>query len=112
VPYFPLESGVLTGKYKVGEDPPDGTRLAAWGERASAFLDEDRMLRVAAITEWAGSRGHTVLEAAMSWLVGDERVASVISGATKPEQATGNAAAGSWAMTADERADLDRVLGD
>jgi len=111
VPYFPLESGLLTGKYKAGEDLPEDSRLAAWGDRAGAFLTDDRLTTVAAITEWAGDRGHTVLDAAMSWLTSNPQVATVISGATKVEQVTGNAAAGSWAMTPEERAELEALLG-
>ena len=53
VPYFPLESGLLTGKYHLGEPPPTGTRLAAWGERASNFIDDDRLRTVAALTKFA-----------------------------------------------------------
>jgi aryl-alcohol dehydrogenase-like predicted oxidoreductase len=111
VPYFPLESGLLTGKYKAGHDLPEDSRLAIWGERAGAFLTDERLAAVAAIDEWAESYGHTVLDAAMGWLTGNPQVATVISGATKVEQVRGNVAAGSWAMTADERAELEGLLG-
>lgn len=111
VPYFPLESGLLTGKYTAGEELPEGSRLAAWGDRAGMFISDERLAIVAAITEWAGDHGHTVLDAAMSWLTSNPLVATVISGATKPEQAAGNAAAGSWAMSAEERAELEALLG-
>ncbi len=110
VPYFPLESGLLTGKYKAGEEMPADSRLAVWGDRAGAFLTDERLATVAAITEWAGERGHTVLDAAMSWLTSNPQVATVISGATKVEQAAGNAAAGGWAMTPEERAELEALL--
>jgi aryl-alcohol dehydrogenase-like predicted oxidoreductase len=110
VPYFPLESGVLTGKYRPGEPPPEGTRLAAWGERASAFIDDDRLAKVATMTAWAADRGHTILELAMSWLVSDPQVASVIAGATSPEQVRANAAAASWVLTDTDRADLESTL--
>ena len=69
VPFFPLESGLLTGKYRLGEEPPAGTRLAAWGERASRFIDDDRLRTVAALTTFAESRGRSMLELAISWLV-------------------------------------------
>jgi aryl-alcohol dehydrogenase-like predicted oxidoreductase len=111
VPYFPLESGLLTGKYKAGEDLPAGSRLAAWGDRAGAFITDDRLTTVGAVTEWAVARGHSVLEAAMSWLTGNPQVAAVISGATKVEQVTGNVAASGWAMTAEERAELESLVG-
>ena len=111
VPYFPLESGLLTGKYRAGEDLPEGSRLAAWGDRAGMFISDERLTTVAAITEWAAAHGHTVLDAAMSWLTSNPLVATVISGATKPEQVRGNAAAGSWAMTADQRTELEALSG-
>lgn len=107
VPYFPLESGVLTGKYRRGEAPPDGSRLAAWGARGSGFLGDDRLARVAGMSDWAAERGHTILDLAMSWLVSNPRVATVISGATKPEQVRANVAAAGWALTAADRAALD-----
>jgi aryl-alcohol dehydrogenase-like predicted oxidoreductase len=109
VPYFPLESGVLTGKYQPGEPPPEGTRLAAWGPRASAFLDDDRLAQVATLSEWAAERGHTILELAVSWLVSNPLVASVISGATSPDQIRANAAAASWTLSATDRSDLERT---
>lgn len=111
VPYFPLESGVLTGKYTAGADLPAGSRLEAWGDRAAFFLSDERLAVVEAVSAWAAERGRTVLDAAMSWLTSNPQVATVISGATKTEQAAGNAAAGSWAMTADERAELEALLG-
>ncbi len=111
VPFFPLESGVLTGKYRPGEPPPEGTRLAAWGERAAMFLDDDRHERVATLRAWAGDRGHTILELAMSWLVGNPQVASVIAGATSADQIRANAAAAGWSLSAAERAEIDAILG-
>jgi aryl-alcohol dehydrogenase-like predicted oxidoreductase len=111
VPYFPLESGVLTGKYRAGEPPPVGTRLAAWGDAASSFIEGDRLERVATLTEWAAERGHTILELAMSWLVANPQVATVISGATSPDQIRSNVAAADWTLTAEDLADLDVVLG-
>ena len=110
VPYFPLESGLLTGKYRAGEDLPEGSRLAAWGERAGMFITDERLATVAAISDWAADRGRTVLDAAMSWLTSNPQVSTVISGATKVEQVRGNVAAGSWAMTADERSELEALL--
>jgi len=110
VPYFPLESGLLTGKYRAGEDLPEGSRLAAWGDPAGMFITDERLATVAAISDWAADRGRTVLDAAMSWLTSNPQVSTVISGATKVEQVRGNVAAGSWAMTADERSELEALL--
>ena len=106
VPFFPLESGVLTGKYRAGEAPPDGTRLAAWGERATRFINDERMSQVAVLTEWARQRDRTLLELAISWLVSNKLVASVICGATTPEQVRANVDAAGWAMTEQDIADL------
>lgn len=110
VPYFPLESGVLTGKYRPGEPPAEGTRLAAWGERAAAFIDDARLAVVDELRRWAEQRGHTVLDLAMSWLVSNPLVASVISGATSPAQVRTNAAAVGWTLTPDDRNEIDRLL--
>lgn len=107
VPYFPLEAGVLTGKYRRGEALPEGSRLAAWGARGEGFLGDDRLARVAALSDWVAERGHTILDLAMSWLVSNPQVATVISGATKPEQVRANVAAAGWALTTAERAALD-----
>jgi aryl-alcohol dehydrogenase-like predicted oxidoreductase len=111
VPYFPLESGVLTGKYRTGEPLPDGSRLAGWtAELAGQFIDEERLRTVSTLTEWAADRGHSLLELAMSWLAGNPQVASVICGATSPTQVFANVAAATWSLGADDLASLDAVL--
>jgi len=110
VPYFPLASGVLTGKYKRGEAPPEGTRLAAWGDRAERMLSERRMDIVDRLTGYAEEHGHTLPELALSWLAGAPTVVSVIAGATSPEQVRTNAAATTaWDLTDDERAEIDAL---
>ena len=96
LPYFPLASGLLTGKYRAGEDPADG-RLAA--ETAigkglkSSLLTEGRLQTVHELERFAQERGHTILELAISWLTSQPVVGSVIAGATRPEQVAANAAA-------------------
>src|SRR5690606_46376 len=110
VPYFPLESGLLTGKYRAGEPLPEGSRLQTWGERASSFIDDERLAHVAALTTWAADQGHTILELAMSWLVANPQVPSVISGATTPDQVVANASAANWALTPAELAEIDTLL--
>jgi len=110
VPFFPLASGVLTGKYTQGEPPPEGTRLAAWGKRASAMMSDERMTTVGKLTQYAQDHGHTVHELALSWLAGNPAVASVIAGATSPEQVRSNAAATvAWVLTPAERAEVDAL---
>jgi aryl-alcohol dehydrogenase-like predicted oxidoreductase len=110
VPYFPLASGMLTGKYKRGEPAPEGTRLAMWGDRASRFLSDSRFDVVERLGEYAAAHGHGLAELALSWVAGAPTVASVIAGATTPEQVRANAAAtGAWQLTAEERAEVDAL---
>jgi aryl-alcohol dehydrogenase-like predicted oxidoreductase len=111
MPYFPLASGVLTGKYTQGQPPPEGTRLAAWGARAEAMMSDERMVMVEQLGTYAQAHGHTLPELALSWLAGCPQVASVIAGATSPEQVRSNAAATTaWSLTAAERAEIDAIL--
>jgi aryl-alcohol dehydrogenase-like predicted oxidoreductase len=108
LPYFPLASGLLTGKYSRGVAAPAGTRLAhAWA--AKRFLSDDRLERVETLRRFAESRGHSVLDLAMSWLLHRRVVASVIAGATSPEQVRANVEAASWRLTDRDRAEVDRI---
>jgi len=109
LPFFPLASGLLSGKYRAGEEIPEGTRMAAWGERAKNELTPERLATVAALDALARSEGHTVLELAFGWLLSHGAVASVIAGATKPEQITANVAAGKWQPSAAVLAEVDRI---
>jgi aryl-alcohol dehydrogenase-like predicted oxidoreductase len=102
LPYFPLASGLLSGKYRRGEAPGEGTRLAAWGERGAQALNDKNFDRIEALTAWAADRGHGLLELAFAWLLGHPAVPSVIAGATRPDQVRANAAAGAWKLTAEE----------
>lgn len=113
VPYFPLESGLLTGKYRKGADLPEGSRLDAWKDlpHGAIFLSDKAMDGADKLMTYAEGTGHTVLELAMSWLAAQPAVVSIISGATKPQQVVGNAAALGWAMTAAELAAVDALLG-
>jgi aryl-alcohol dehydrogenase-like predicted oxidoreductase len=110
VPYFPLESGLLTGKYRPGEELPEDSRLALWGDRATEFIDDDKLAAVTRLAAWCEARGHTLLDLAMSWLTTNPLVASVICGATMPEQIRANAATATWALTPEERAEVDALL--
>jgi aryl-alcohol dehydrogenase-like predicted oxidoreductase len=102
LPFFPLASGLLSGKYRRGETPPEGTRLAAWGSRGAAAMSDANFDKVEALTKWAEERGHTLLELAFAWLLGHPVVSSVIAGATTPEQVAANVATAEWALTEDE----------
>ncbi|MBA3653556.1 MAG: aldo/keto reductase [Actinobacteria bacterium] len=106
LPYFPLANGLLTGKYRRGEAPPAGTRLGGAPERAERVLSDKNFDKVEALEKVAADRGHSVLELAIAWLASQPHVASVIAGATQPEQVVANAAAGAWVLTA---GDLDAI---
>lgn len=105
LPYFPLSSGLLTGKYACGEQPPAGTRLAT----RQHLLDGAPWDRIDALRSFANERGRTLLDVALGGLAGQPTVASVIAGATTPEQVRANAAAGSWVPAADDLAEIDRI---
>ena len=109
LPYFPLASGLLSGKYRAGEEAPEGTRLAAWGERGKKELSDERLAKVAALDALARAEGHTVLDLAFAWLLSHPSVASVIAGATKPEQIAANTAAGQWNPSAELLAQADAI---
>lgn len=112
VPYFPLESGLLTGKVAADGTPPEGSRLGNMpDERRGQFLNDQRLGAVAALTTFAADHGHTLLELAMAYLLSEPTVSSVISGATKPEQVHANAAAAEWRMTDAERAGCRALAG-
>jgi aryl-alcohol dehydrogenase-like predicted oxidoreductase len=111
LPYFPLASGALTGKYRRGEAAPQGTRLSAPNSPLAARFLSDRTLgQVEALRQFAEARGHSLLELAHSWLLAQKAVVSVISGATSPEQVRANAAAANWELTRDELAEIDRIV--
>jgi aryl-alcohol dehydrogenase-like predicted oxidoreductase len=109
LPYFPLASGILSGKYRAGEPPPEGTRLAAMGQGATSQLSAERLAKVAALDELARRHGHSVLDLAFGWLLARPAVASVIAGATRPEQIAANVAAGQWRPGEDVLAEVDAV---
>jgi aryl-alcohol dehydrogenase-like predicted oxidoreductase len=110
LPYFPLASGMLTGKYRRDADPPEGTRLAGMpAERRERAMNDKTFDIVEQLDAFATERGHSLLELAMSWLAGLPQMASVIAGATRPEQVRDNASSVGWKLTDDERAEVDRI---
>ena len=109
LPYFPLASGFLTGKYKQGEAPPEGTRLAAGGGMADRVLNEGNFETLQKLQSFAESAGHNMLELAIGWLASQPHVSSVISGATKPEQVEQNVAAAEWKLNAEEMAKVNEI---
>ncbi|GMU40826.1 MAG: aldo/keto reductase [Chloroflexota bacterium] len=108
LPFFPLASGLLTGKYKRGEAAPEGARLSS-GPQADRLLTEQNFDTVERLDAFAKERGHTLLELAFSWLATLDYVGSVIAGATRPEQVAANAAAASWRLTAEEMTAVDQI---
>ena len=110
MPYFPLASGLLTGKYRKGQPPPPGTRLAGRGDE---LMNDERLDLVERLMAFAEQRGHTILELAMSWLGSQPEIATVIAGATSAEQVRANAeAVEAWRLSEDEFAEIDDLLGD
>jgi aryl-alcohol dehydrogenase-like predicted oxidoreductase len=105
LPYFPLASGLLTGKYRRGAPRPEGTRLA---KRAEVFTDET-WERLEAFERFAEERGVTLLQVAIGGLLAQPAVSSVIAGATKPEQVRANVAAGAWEPISDDLAALNAI---
>jgi len=109
LPYFPLASGMLTGKYRAGEPLPQGTRLALSEALARRSLTERNYALVEALEAFAAESGHTLLELAFCWLLSQPVVASVIAGATSAAQVKANAdAAAGWRLSVEE---LGRVAG-
>ncbi len=109
IPYFPLASGLLTGKYRLDREAPPDTRLTTGGWGADRLTDEALTVVERLITV-AEQRGHSILELAFSWLLARPQVASVIAGATKPEQVRANASAAGWRLTSDDLRAVDDVL--
>ncbi len=119
--YFPLASGLLTGKYRRGQPPPPDTRLGADALVSNMLrqglmarnppLSEERLDTVDQLESFAADHGRTLLELAISWLVAQPEMGSVIAGVTSAEQATANAGAAGWELTADEIAEVDAIVG-
>jgi aryl-alcohol dehydrogenase-like predicted oxidoreductase len=110
LPYFPLASGLLTGKYKK-DSMPEGARLTDMPRFANrGYVTEVNFAKVERLENFANQRGHSVLELAFSWLAAQKVTGSVIAGATKPEQIKSNVAAANWKMTAEELAEIDELL--
>ncbi len=109
LPYFPLASGLLSGKYRKGQPLPEGARITE--KNADRWISDRRMDMVEALIAFAEARGHTILELAFSWLLAHGPVASVIAGATKVEQIAANVGAAGWKLSEDEMGEVGRILG-
>ena len=111
LPYFPLANGLLTGKYRRGEQPPQGTRLAGNRGRAGELMSDANFDVVEALERLAEERGVGLLDVAIGGLAAQPRVVSVIAGATSVEQVRANARAGRWSPSAADLAEIDRITG-
>lgn len=113
IPFFPLASGLLTGKYPRGKAPPAGSRFEAEtfvnGILREKQVSDQRLARVAKFENFARERGHTILELAMSWLATKDFVGSIIAGASRPEQIAANVAAACWQLTVDDLRELEAL---
>jgi aryl-alcohol dehydrogenase-like predicted oxidoreductase len=109
LPFFPLMSGLLTGKYRKGQPIPQGTRVAKY-ERYAKLLTEDNLDKVEALIDFAESRKRTLLELAFSWLLAHRVIASVIAGATSPQQVRDNVSAADWNLTPQDMEEIDSLL--
>jgi len=109
LPYAPLSSGLLTGKYRRGEPAPEGSRLAVRPELGARYGTDARMELVERLRIFCAERGRSMLELAMSWLAAQPLVASVMAGATSVAQIEANVAAVAWQLSADELAEVDTL---
>ena len=109
LPFFPLASGLLTGKYKRGSAAPDDTRFGKVPALKDRYVTPRNEEIVEKLQGFAAKRGHSMLELAFSWLASQPQVSSVIAGATRVEQIEQNVKAIDWALTGEELAEIDRI---
>jgi aryl-alcohol dehydrogenase-like predicted oxidoreductase len=107
LPYFPLASGMLTGKYKRNAAVPEGSRFAVWKALGDRYANEANFDTVERLEKFSQHRGHSLLELAFSWLAAHPAVCSVIAGATRPEQVEQNAKAVDWTLKPEDLAEVD-----
>jgi aryl-alcohol dehydrogenase-like predicted oxidoreductase len=109
LPFFPLASGLLTGKYKKGQAAPDDTRFGKVPRLRERYVTQRNEDIVEKLQAFAQARGHSMLELAFSWLASRPQVSSVIAGATRVEQVEQNVKAIDWALSAEDVAEIDRI---
>ena len=112
LPYFPLASGMLTGKYKRNAPLPEGARLTTTQRLADRYFTEENWRIVEELEAFCAARGRSLLELAFGWLAAHPFVSSVIAGATKPEQLEQNVRAVDWALTPEDLAEIDRIAAE
>jgi len=109
IPFSPLANGLLTGKYRRNQKLPEGARLTVTQRMADRYLTERNWALVERLADFCAARGRSMLELAMSWLASRPGVASIIAGATGPEQLAENVHAVEWALTSEDLAEIDRL---
>jgi aryl-alcohol dehydrogenase-like predicted oxidoreductase len=109
LPYFPLAGGFLTGKYKRDEPVPAGSR-GEFSQYVKRYLTDANFDKLDTLRTFVDSRGHTLHDLAFAWLLNNKQVASVIAGATSPEQVTDNAGAVGWTLSSEEMTELKELL--
>lgn len=110
VPYFPLASGLLTGKYRRDKAAPQESRLAHRSSLGDRYMTDENWNRIERLQTFCAERGHSLLELAFNWLLARPQVASVIAGATRPEQIEQNAKSADWRLSPDELDEIDKLL--
>lgn len=109
LPFYPLASGFLTGKYQRDAAKPEGARLTRGKRYEDMFMTEANWTRLENLQAFAQARGHTLLELAFSWLAAQPVVATIIAGATRPEQLEANVRAADWVLTPAELSAIDEI---
>jgi aryl-alcohol dehydrogenase-like predicted oxidoreductase len=109
LPFFPLASGFLTGKYRRGEKPAENTRFAMMRRLAEPMMTEANFAMLDRLDEFAGKHSHSLLELAVGWLATQPEISSVISGATSPDQVKQNAKGVAWHLTTEEMAEVSKI---
>ena len=109
IPFFPLANGLLSGKYRRGQQAPEGSRLAGMADRSKELMNDANFDVIEALDGFASQRGVTLLDVAIGGLAAQSCVVSVIAGATSPEQVAANARAGEWVPSAEDMAEIDRI---
>jgi aryl-alcohol dehydrogenase-like predicted oxidoreductase len=112
IPFSPLANGLLTGKYRRNQPMPEGARLTVTQRMADRYLTERNWEIVERLVDFCEARGHTLLELAFSWLASRPGVASIIAGATAPEQLEANVRAANWALSQEDMDEIDRLTAD
>ncbi len=109
LPYFPLAGGFLTGKYREGEPPPQGSRGES-NPYVQRYFTPSNFAKVRKLTTWAEERGHSMAELAIAWLLAQPQLTSVIAGATSTEQVEANIRAAEWKLSAEEQQEVRAIL--